>query len=106
MATARKKIFIKPGGVVSTVYDDATAGPLAKLGKSNVTRASHVEPDPESPGTWYVDLAPSGGPRKTGFYSRQAALDFEVAWLNAHRVPTDMKSIADDRTEPDRAGQQ
>lgn len=58
--------------------------------KMTMSRASHVEPDPEyqekhglNYTPWYVDLSPVGGPAKvTGFKFRQEALDYEETWIN------------------------
>lgn len=83
-----QKVFIKPSGVIATLYNDATAPSLRNMGKSTITRASHVEPDPEQNGEWLVDLTPSGGPVTKGFKSRGAALEFEEKWLNERLIPT------------------
>jgi hypothetical protein len=56
--------------------------PLAQFGALDIKRASHVEPAPDNPGTWYVDLRPVGGPLTTGYKSRADALRAEELWLN------------------------
>jgi hypothetical protein len=83
-----QKVFIKPGGVIATLYKDETAPSLRSMGKSTITRASHVEPDPDQNGDWMVDLTPSGGPVTKGFKTRSAALEFEEKWLNERLIPT------------------
>ncbi len=76
-------IFVRPDGSVAFLYEDALR-PLLDLGPTTITRASHVEPTPD--GRWTADLAPSGGPRLGPFTLRQAALDAERGWLEAHRL--------------------
>lgn len=49
-------------------------------GKTNVTRASHVEPD-ES-GGWKVDFSPIGGEVVAGFKKRSEALQYEEGVVN------------------------
>lgn len=69
-----------------TVYDDALADVLPRLGTYEVKRASHVEPHPD--GGWIADMRPSGGPvllapNGAPFALRAHALDAERAWLSA-----------------------
>jgi hypothetical protein len=42
-------------------------------------KASHVEPDVQ--GSWWADLAPTGGPKLGPFLRRSDALDAERQWL-------------------------
>lgn len=71
------ELYIDPTGVTTGVYDEAIS--LAALGQLTIHRASHVEPDTH--GEWWVDLAPSGGPRLGPFSLRSAALQAETSWL-------------------------
>ena len=73
-------------GVARHIYSDDLQDMDHKMGgpKGEVTRASHCEPDPENPGTWYVDMGPLGGPRVGGFTKRTDALEWEVGWINKH----------------------
>jgi len=64
-------------GGVKCIYDEALD--LREIGKLQITRASHVEPDAE--GYWWADMGPSGGPVLGPFRSRSEALEEERAWL-------------------------
>jgi hypothetical protein len=55
---------------------------LAALGSPVITRASHVEPDPQ--GRWWADLSPVGGPTLGPFDSRSEALAAERSWLETN----------------------
>lgn len=79
-----EKVFIvEPDATILTMYDDNMVG----LGKHTITRASEVEADTE--GKWFVKLGndPELGEHAgrvigQGFSTRQAALDFEVQFIN------------------------
>lgn len=73
-------LYFRPDGSAQCLYAEEI--PLQVLGKLDIKRASHVEPDENKPGHWYIDLGPVGGPRVTGFVSRAEALAAEEAWLN------------------------
>lgn len=73
-------VVIKPDGTVLCIYAETL--PLARLGKLQITRASHVEPDQD--GRWLADLSPVGGPTLGPFEQRSAALAAEVGWLRAN----------------------
>lgn len=84
-----KRIRIKPDGEIVFIYRDDLSH-LHRFLRSEVIdrRASHVEPDPDNPGCFVVDLTPSGGPIVkshpiTGqvFEKRGDALKFEEEWL-------------------------
>jgi hypothetical protein len=55
---------------------------LSTLGRMQIQRASHVEPD--ETGRWYADLAPVAGPRLGPFAKRSQALEAEANWLHQH----------------------
>jgi hypothetical protein len=74
------ELRIDPCGTVRCVYDETLD--LNVLGPLTITRASHVEPDPE--GRWWSDLAPVQGPRLGPFSRRSEALAAEAAWLAVH----------------------
>jgi hypothetical protein len=74
------QIFIRPDGGAQCLYGEKIV--LQTLGSLDIKRASHVEPDPDQPGNWYVDLSPVGGPVMNGFTSRADALKWEETWLN------------------------
>lgn len=73
-------IYFRPDGSAQCLYGENIK--LDTLGALNIKRASHVEPDPQTPGTWYADLSPVGGPKFSGFLSRADALAAEDNWLN------------------------
>mgnify|MGYP001564384262 CR=1 FL=1 len=82
-----KKIVISPDGTTTFIYDDNLRD-LISPGSEPISRASHVEPDPDNPSTWLVDLGPVGGPVQKGFLLREEALKWEVAWLNDNHLGT------------------
>ena len=71
------ELIIKPTGFAKCIYSDAIA--LKEIGKTQIERASHVEPD-ES-GEWIADLSPVSGPTLGPFMTRTDALSAEVRWL-------------------------
>ena len=66
------------GGQARAIYNDALAPYVRALG-GTIERATYVEPAED--GSWYVDLTRFGDGVVGGFATRQAALDWEVAWL-------------------------
>lgn len=74
------QIYVRPSGAAQCLYDEKIE--LHELGSLDIRRASHVEPDEKSPGHWYVDLSPVGGPKMFGFKTRAEALKAEADWLN------------------------
>jgi hypothetical protein len=78
------ELIILPDGAIRTLYSEDID--LAWLGRLSITRASHVEPDPE--GRWIVDLTPLSGPVLGPFGRRSAALDAELIWLQANWIAT------------------
>ncbi len=76
--TAEMELVVDSGGGVRCIYDEALD--LRQIGKLQITRASHVEPDAE--GYWWADMGPSGGPVLGPFRSRTEALGAERGWLN------------------------
>ena len=64
-------------GGVRCIYDESWD--LRALGKLQITRASHVEPD--SDGNWWADMGPSGGLVLGPYASRSEALVAERGWL-------------------------
>lgn len=84
-------LYVRPNGTAQCLYAEQI--PLGTLGALDIKRASHVEPDPKNPGTWYADLAPVGGPMLEGFASRAEALAAEDAWLNTKMTETHVRVI-------------
>ena len=74
------QLVIAPGGVVRAIYSEEID--LAALGSPAITRASHVEPDPQ--GRWWADLSPVNGSLLGPFPSRSEALTAEHLWLETH----------------------
>ena len=73
-------LVITPAGRVKAIYGEVVD--LAVFGPVIIQRASHVEPDAQ--GQWWADLRSVAGPVLGPFAVRSAALDAEVAWLEAH----------------------
>jgi hypothetical protein len=72
-------LVVTPAGTVRAIYGEVVD--LAVFGPMVIQRASHVEPD--AGGRWWADLRPVAGPVLGPFAVRSAALDAEVAWLEA-----------------------
>jgi hypothetical protein len=72
------KLYIAPNGECQGIYDETLE--LRSLGRSQISRASHVEPTQD--GHWTADLAPVGGPMLGPFPSRSQALSAEIVWLS------------------------
>jgi hypothetical protein len=71
------ELVVGADGVARCIYDEALD--LREIGKLQITRASHVEPDAE--GFWWADMGPSGGPVLGPYGSRSEALKAEIRWL-------------------------
>ena len=77
--TAEMELVVNVDGVARCIYDEALD--LRELGKLQIIRASHVEPDRD--GFWWADMGPSGGPVLGPYGSRSEALQAEREWLAA-----------------------
>jgi hypothetical protein len=75
--TSEMELVVDAGGSVRCIYDEALD--LRELGKLQITRASHVEPD--AAGYWWADMRPVVGPVMGPFGTRSEALAAERAWL-------------------------
>ncbi|MGA1619762.1 MAG: hypothetical protein ACO37F_14775 [Pirellulales bacterium] len=71
------QLVVDAAGNVQCIYGEELD--LRKIGKLQITRASHVEPDAE--GYWWADMGPVDGPVLGPYSSRSAALAAERAWL-------------------------
>ena len=71
------ELVVGVDGGMRCIYDEALD--LRALGKLQITRASHVEPDRD--GNWWADMGPVGGPVLGPFGSRSEALQAEKRWL-------------------------
>jgi hypothetical protein len=67
------ELVIHPRGTIKCIYDEALD--LDELGKVDILRASHVEPNDD--GTWTADMSPIAGPRLGTFRRRSEALAAE-----------------------------
>ena len=74
-------LVVDAGGDVRCIYGEELD--LRELGRLQITRASHVEPDAD--GFWWADMGPSGGPVLGPYRSRSEALGAEREWLISER---------------------
>ena len=74
------ELIIERSGDLRCVYAETID--LHSLGRQNISRASHVEPD--FAGRWIADLTPVYGPMLGPFDKRTDALAAEVQWLRDH----------------------
>ena len=75
--TSQMELVVDAGGDVRCIYDEALD--LREIGKLQITRASHVEPDRD--GFWWADMGPVDGPVLGPFKNRTEALQAERGWL-------------------------
>ncbi len=78
------QIVVTPVGAIRCLYDERLD--LATLGRLEITRASHVEPD--ASGRWTADMSPMTGPMLGPFDHRSEALEAEQVWLEANWLMT------------------
>jgi hypothetical protein len=99
MAT-EMELVVDAGGDVRCIYDEALD--LREIGKLQITRASHVEPDAE--GYWWADMGASGGPVLGPYGSRSEALGAERGWLGAgvstNQFPAHLKAMLVGSVQP------
>ena len=77
--SSEMELVVDAGGDVRCVYGEELD--LRELGRLQITRASHVEPDMD--GFWWADMGPSGGQVLGPFRNRTEALVAERGWLAA-----------------------
>jgi hypothetical protein len=77
-------LLVLPDGTIRAVYAEAID--FRALGKTLITRASHVELVGQ--GRWTADLTPVAGPVLGPFDLRSEALEAEQAWLAEHWLVT------------------
>jgi hypothetical protein len=80
--SSEMELVVDAGGDVRCVYGEELD--LRELGRLQITRASHVEPDRH--GHWWADMGPVDGPALGPFWSRSEALRVEREWLLAARL--------------------
>ena len=74
------QLVVHPDGSAHCVYGEAID--LTTLGKLDIRRGSHVEPN--AAGQWLCDLSPVQGPTLGPFITRSEALTAEQTWLAEH----------------------
>jgi hypothetical protein len=79
--TTEMELVVDAGGDVRCIYGEELD--LREIGKLQITRASHVEPDAE--GFWWADMGPVDGPVLGPYGSRSEALGAEREWLISER---------------------
>jgi hypothetical protein len=89
--TDEMELVVGVDGVARCIYDEALD--LREIGKLQITRASHVEPDRD--GFWWADMGPVDGPILGPFRSRTEALGAEREWLTA-RLSEDIPEVRHD----------
>ncbi len=82
--SSEMELVVGVDGVARCIYDEALD--LREIGKLQINRASHVEPDRD--GFWWADMGPVDGPVLGPFRSRTEALGAEREWLLTNRPPT------------------
>ena len=82
-------LVVDAGGGVRCI--DAESLDLRALGKLQITRASHVEPD--SDGNWWADMGPVGGTVLGHFGTRGEALQAErvAIWPSSPRTAQSLR---------------
>jgi hypothetical protein len=75
--TSDMELVVSADGVARCIYGEELN--LREIGKLQITRASHVEPDRD--GFWWADMGPVDGPVLGPFTSRSEALAAEREWL-------------------------
>ena len=77
------ELVVDAEGDVRCIYGEELD--LREIGKLQITRASHVEPDRD--GYWRADMGPVDGPVLGPFRSRTEALQAERGWLGETLTP-------------------
>ena len=75
--SSEMELVVGVDGMARCIYDEALD--LREIGKLQITRASHVEPDRD--GYWWADMGPVDGPVFGPFRNRTEALGAEKGWL-------------------------
>ena len=80
------ELVVRPDGDVRCIYNEAIN--LSALGRVQIKRGSHVEPDGD--GRWFADLTPVSGPQLGPFFQRSEALAAEREWLTVNWLLADV----------------
>ena len=81
--SSEMELVVDAGGDIRCIYGEELD--LREIGKLQITRASHVEPDRD--GFWWADMGPVGGPVLGPFRNRTEALQAEREWLEGRDTP-------------------
>ncbi len=79
--TSDMELVVGVDGMARCIYGEELD--LRELGKLQITRASHVEPDRD--GFWWADMGPVAGPVLGPFRNRTEALQAERGRLTNYR---------------------
>ena len=84
--TSEMELVVGVDGMARCIYGEELD--LREIGKLQITRASHVEPDRD--GFWWADMGPVDGPVLGPFKNRTEALGAERGWLQRYQpeLPT------------------
>ena len=82
--TSEMELVVDAGGDVRCIYGEELD--LREIGKLQITRASHVEPDRD--GFWWADMGPVDGPALGPYGSRTETLQAERGWLTRFPAQT------------------
>jgi hypothetical protein len=74
------QLVIDNAGMIRCLYHEEID--ISSLGRMNIARGSHVEPDEH--GLWFADLSPANGPKLGPFSRRSQALEAEADWLETN----------------------
>lgn len=75
------EMTIQEDGTIKAIHNDALA-PLYDESKTEIKRASHVEPvNGGEQVNWVADMSPLNGPKLGPYRLRSDALEAEVEWL-------------------------
>jgi len=83
------ELLISRAGNVKAIYSEVLD--LRALGSQQISRVSHVEPDPQ--GRWFAQII--DGPVLGPFEKRSEAITAEVSWLAADLIRSTCKPPAD-----------
>lgn len=83
------QLIIGHAGEIRCLYAESID--LASLGRPEIVRGSHVEPNAQ--GQWLADLSPVAGPSLGPFALRSQALDAERGWLENNWLVPPPESI-------------
>ncbi len=83
------ELVVQRNGGIRCVYNEAID--LSILGRVQIKRGSHVEPDDD--GRWFADLTPVCGPQLGPFFQRSEALAAEREWLTMNWLLADVSGL-------------